>query len=155
MVKLVYGKRIGSQTRLRPSVIALIFDEAKEKVLLTRRSDNGRWCLPGGAIDPGESVEEACIRETVEETGLQVRVTRLVGVYSSPDVIVEYRDGNRWQPVVMSFEVEVTGGKLGLSDETTAYGYFSVDALSDVDLMESSSERIQDAIKNLPAAIIK
>jgi len=155
MVKFVYGNRIGKQTKLRPSVVALIFDEAREKILLTRRTDNGRWCLPGGGIDPGESVAEACIREVIEETGLEVSVTRLVGVYSSPDVILEYKDGNRWQAVVMSFETEITGGELGLSDETTECGYFSVKYLGDLDLMESSPERIQDALKNLPNAIIK
>jgi len=91
----------------------------------------------------------------MEETGLEVRVTRLVGIYTSPDLIIEYADGNRWQPVAMTFEAEVVGGELRLSDETTDYGYFLVDRLDDVDLMEHHLERIQDAAKTLPDAIIK
>ena len=155
MSKLIYGDRIGADARLAPSAAAIIFDENREKVLLTQRSDNGRWCLPGGGMDPGESASEACIRETMEETGLEVRVTRLVGIYTSPDLIIEYADGNCWQPVAMTFEADVVGGELRLSDETTDYGYFLVDRLDDVDLMEHHLERIQDAAKTLAYAIIK
>jgi 8-oxo-dGTP pyrophosphatase MutT (NUDIX family) len=50
----------------------MVFDEERTKVLLTRRTDNGRWCLPGGGIDSGESAAEACEREALEETGLVV-----------------------------------------------------------------------------------
>jgi 8-oxo-dGTP pyrophosphatase MutT (NUDIX family) len=155
MSKLIYGDRIGIDARLAPGAAAIIFDESRKKVLLTQRSDNGRWCLPGGGMDPGESAEGACIREALEETGLQVRVKRLSGIYTSPNLIIEYADGNRWQPVAMTFEVEVIGGELSLSDETTDYGYFSVDSLDDLDLMEHHLERIQDAVKDLPYAIIK
>ena len=151
----MYGDRIGADARLAPGSAAIIFDENREKVLLAQRSDNGRWCLPGGGMDPGESASEACIRETMEETGLEVRVTRLVGIYTSPALIIEYADGNCWQPVAMTFEADVVGGELRLSDETTDYGYFLVDRLDDVDLMEHHLERIQDAAKTLPYAIIK
>ncbi len=80
---------------------------------------------------------------------------RLVGIYTSPDVIIEYEDGNRWKSVGINFEAEVTGGKLSESDETIELGYFPVDSLGDIDLMENQSERILDALKNLPEAIIK
>ena len=106
-------------------------------------------------MDPGESAEETCIREVLEETGLEVKVTRLVGVYTSPDIMVEYADGNRIQPVAFSFEAEVIGGELGLSDETTEYGYISVDELDTVDLMEHHRERIDDAVPNLAAAFFR
>ena len=106
-------------------------------------------------MNPGESAEEACMRELMEETGLDVRVTRLVGIYTNPDLVIEYADGKRWQPVAMTFEAEAVGGKLRLSDETTDYGYFSVDSLDDVDLMEHHLVRIQDAVINSPGAIMK
>jgi len=155
MVKLIYGDRIGKGTKFRTSATSIIFDETRENVLLMRRSDNGRWCLPGGGIDPGESAEETCVRETLEETGLEVRVIRLVGIYTSPHHIIEYEDGNRWQSIAMNFEAEVTGGELRVNDEAVDLRYFPVDSLGDVDLMENQPERIQDAWGNLPAAIIK
>ena len=155
MSKLIYGDRIGADARLAPGAATIIFDESREKVLLTQTSDNGRWCLPGRGMDLGERASEACIKETIEKTDLGVRVTRLVGIYTSPDLIIEYPRCNRWQPVTMTFEAEVVGGELRLSDETTDYGYFLVDRLDEVDLMEHHLERILDAVKTLPDAIIK
>lgn len=153
MSTIRFGERIGKQGLLRPGASALIFDEAREKVLLTRREDNGRWCLPGGGMDPGESAGEACVREVLEETGLVVRVTKLVGIYTTPDVLIEYPDGNKIQPVAFSFEVEVTGGELGLSDETTEFGWYTVAEMEAMDTMETHVLRIHDAVKNLPGAV--
>ena len=75
MSKLIYGDRIGKTAILSVGAAAIILIDSRKKVLLIRRSDNGRWCLPGGGVDPGESAEEACVRETFEETGLKVRIT--------------------------------------------------------------------------------
>ncbi len=63
-------------------------------VLIQRRSDKGLWALPGGRQDPGESLMETAVRETLEETGIRVRVTGLVGIYTDPKhVVAYYRDG--------------------------------------------------------------
>jgi 8-oxo-dGTP pyrophosphatase MutT (NUDIX family) len=155
MAKIIRGERVGAGARLRIGSSAVVFDAAHERVLLTQRSDNGRWCLPGGATDPGESVEETCIRELREETGLDVRVTRLVGVYSSPDMVVEYDDGNRWQIVSLLFEAEVMSGQLVLSDETTAFGYFSRAEMAEIDVMEHHLERIADAFAQVERTFIR
>ncbi len=155
MAKLIHGDRIGKRGVLRVGASSIIFDESREKVLLTKRTDNGRWCLPGGGMDPGESIEEACVREAYEETGLHVKVTRLVGVYTTPDLVVEYADGNVIQPVALSFEATVTGGEMGLSDETTDVGYFSVEEMGSLDLMENHVERIRDAMQNLKTSFVK
>jgi 8-oxo-dGTP pyrophosphatase MutT (NUDIX family) len=155
MSNLIQGERVGRQGILRPGVSAIIFENSRQSVLLTRRTDNGRWCLPGGGMDPGESADEACVREVLEETGLEVRVTRLVGIYTSPNILVEYPDGNKIQPVACSFEAEVIGGELGLSDETTDYGYIAVGEFHTVDLMEHHRQRIDDALKNQTAAIYR
>ncbi len=145
MADVIQGDRVGKNAVLRPGASVIIFDDAREKVLLTRRADNGRWCLPGGGMDPGESAEETCVREALEETGLHVAVTRLVGIYTSPDLVVEYADGNVFQPVAFSFEAKIVGGELQLSDETTEFGYFGFSELGGVDLMEHHVERIEDA----------
>jgi len=154
-MKLIHGERIARQAKLRPGASAIIFDSSREKVLLTRRSDNGRWCLPGGGMDPGESAEETCVREALEETGLQVRVTKLAGIYTSPNIMVEYADGYKVQPVSFSFEAEVIGGELSLSDETTEFGYFPVNALDTIDLLEHHRQRIEDAMQGRAAAFYR
>lgn len=79
--------------------------------MLTRRADNGRWCLLGGGMESGESATEACEREVLEETGLTVRVKRLIGVYSNPNQLVIYPDGNKAHFVVLSFETQVIDGE--------------------------------------------
>jgi ADP-ribose pyrophosphatase YjhB (NUDIX family) len=106
-------------------------------------------------MDPGESAAEACIREVFEETGLEVEVKKLVGIYTSPDILVVYPDGNKIQPVAFSFEVEVTGGTLGLSDETTEVGYFTIEEMENMDMMEPHVQRIYDALEGRPEAIFQ
>jgi 8-oxo-dGTP pyrophosphatase MutT (NUDIX family) len=155
MAKLVYGDRIGRKARLIVGAAAVLFDESRQKVLLTQRTDNGRWCLPGGAMDAGESASECCEREVWEETGLRVRVRRLIGIYTTPHRIVEYADGNRYQFVSFCFEVTLVGGELALSNETTAYGYFSQAEMAELDLMENHAERINDAFAGQVAAFVR
>lgn len=146
MANIIHGKRIGQSARISTGCCAVIFDESHERILLTRRADNGRWCLPGGRTEPGESVEETCIREIREETGLEVQIGKLIGVYSSPDFIVEYADGNRYQLIALSFEAKTIGGQLQVTDESTEYGFFSPTEIAALDLMEHHRQRITDAL---------
>ena len=155
MSKVIRGDRIGKSAVLRPGCSATIFDPAGERVLLTRRKDNGVWCLPGGGMDPGESATEACAREVLEETGLVVRVGRLAGVYSTPHMIVEYPDGKRIQPLSLNFLAEPIGGELGLSDETTDVGYFTREEMHSMDVWEHHLQRIDDAIAGVEAAFVR
>ncbi len=155
MASLIYGERIGKTARLSVGCSVIIFDADGQKVLLTRRTDNGQWCLPGGRLDPGESVEECIIRETLEETGLHIRVIRLLGVYSNPHMIAVYADGNRWQVIAISFLAEVVGGEPRLSDETTGIGYFSLEEMAGMDLMAHHRERISDALAGQEHAFIR
>ncbi len=145
MSKLIQGERVGRMGALMAACVAVVFDATRERILLTRRSDNGRWCLPGGRMEPGESATEACARELREETGLDASIGRLIGVYSSPDWLLEYADGNRFQVLGLCFEAEPTGGKLALSDEVTEYGYFTPGEVAALDIMEHHRERIADA----------
>lgn len=151
--QVLYGPRLGKEGELRIGCSAMIFDRNREKVLLTRRADNGRWCLPGGGMEPGESAAEACEREVWEETGLKVRVKRLTGVYSNPDQLVIYPDGNKVFMVVLSFEVEIIDGELKLTDETTAYGYYSTQEMESLPMHGQHKNRVEDAMNSIEVLI--
>ena len=155
MTQVLYGDRLGKEGQLRTGCSAVIFNEDRTKALLTRRTDNGLWCIPGGAMEAGESAAEACIREVWEETGLQVHVKRLIGVYSNPNQLVVYPDGNKVHIIVMSFEVEIVGGELGLSNETTEAGFYSVQEMETMPMHGKHKERVEDALLNLAEALIK
>lgn len=153
--KILFGPRLGKQGKIRLGCSAIIFDEGGDKVLLTRRTDNGLWCLPGGAMEPGESAAEACAREVQEETALQVRVKHLVGVYSDPDQLVVYPDGTRVHIVALSFEAEVLGGRLGLSSETTEAGYFTLAEMESMPMVGPHMRRVEDARAGRAEAFVK
>ncbi len=100
-------------------------------------------------------MEECCLREVFEETGLKVRLRRLIGIYSNRDQLVIYPDGHKVQIVVLSFEVEITGGKLGLSDETTAADYFAVSEMETMPMHGHHLERVKDALLNQNTPILR
>jgi 8-oxo-dGTP pyrophosphatase MutT (NUDIX family) len=154
MTQVLYGERISRQGEIRLGCSAAIFDE-QGRIFLTRRADNGQWCLPGGRMESGESVTEACEREVWEETGLHVRVLRLVGVYSYPDQLVVYPDGNKAHIVALHFEAEILSGTPALSNETTDFGYFTIDEIQSMDLLGRHKERIIDTIEKRLEALIK
>jgi ADP-ribose pyrophosphatase YjhB (NUDIX family) len=154
MTQVFYGPRLAKQGKIRLGCSAAIFDK-DGRILLTRRADNGQWCLPGGRMESGESAAEACEREVWEETGLNVRVKRLVGIYSHPDQLVVYPDGNKAHIVALHFEAEITGGTLGLSNETTAFGYYTLQELDGLEFLGRHKERILDTLENHLEALIK
>ena len=131
---------------VRPGACGAVFNEHGE-ILLQKRSDNGFWSMPGGAVDPGESVEQAVLREVWEETGLHVRVVRLVGVYSDPRnyMVTQYPGGDIVHNISLCFVCEWISGILQISHESTDIGYFPVDALPEP-TMPSHVIRIKDVL---------
>ena len=152
---IIQAERAGRQGRLTVGCAAAVFDATGERILLVRRADSGRWCVPGGYMDPGEGVAEACAREVWEETGLHVRVTRLIGVYTNPHILLAYPDGNRWQIVALFFAAERVGGDLRPSDETTDVGYFTLAEAKQIDIHDFSRLRIEDAFAGQVAAFVR
>lgn len=155
MVAILQGERIGKTGKLAVGCSAVIFDETRERVLIVRRTDNGQWCLPGGHMEAGESVAETCVREIYEETGLEVEVVRLTGVYSDPNRVAQYADGNRYHPVTLNFEARVIRGSLRSSEETSEMGYFTPQEIAAMDFMMHLYERVTDAFLGEAAAIIR
>jgi 8-oxo-dGTP pyrophosphatase MutT (NUDIX family) len=155
-MQVFQGDRIGKGAVIAVGSAAVIFEDARrEKILLTRRSDNRRWCLPGGQMESGESAAETCVREVFEETGLRVEVVKLIGIYTSPDFVIQHHDGPRKQLVAMCFEAKVVGGTLGLSNETTEFGWFTPAEIKTMDLIEVHRQRIADAAANRAEAFYR
>lgn len=112
-----------ARTTIRLTVAVLVRNQAGQ-VLLEKRRDCGLWGMPGGRVEPGESVRDAAVREIREETGLAIRVLGLRGVYSEPaDRIVSFPD-NVVQSVDILVDAVVMSGTLTLSDESEAMVFF-------------------------------
>jgi ADP-ribose pyrophosphatase YjhB (NUDIX family) len=102
---------------LVPSVNVVVTN-ADGDVLLIRRSDNQNWAVPGGAIGPGESMVQAAIRETKEESGIDCSITGLVGIYTDPKHVILYTsNGEARQEFSILLTARTTGGAPGPSDK--------------------------------------
>lgn len=125
-------RHVGHQLVLMPGAAAIIRNQ-EGHVLLQRRSDNGLWGLPGGAIDPGEYPAQAVVREVREETGLRVKPERLVAVLGGQGFRHRFPNSDQAEFVVSVFECRVLGGELGgLDDESLELRYFGEDNLPEL-----------------------
>ncbi|MFC5186026.1 NUDIX domain-containing protein [Actinomadura harenae] len=103
---------------LVPSVNVVVAN-GKGEILMIRRTDNDNWALPGGAIDLGESIAEAGVRETKEETGIDCEITGLVGLYSDPKHLIHYTSNDEVrQEFSILLTARPTGGTPLPSDES-------------------------------------
>jgi ADP-ribose pyrophosphatase YjhB (NUDIX family) len=139
------------QTTPKLAVNAMVFNEIGE-VLLAKRTDNGLWCIPGGHVDLGETLIQACLRELNEETGLKGEVIRLVGVYSDPENSLHIAQGPEWHTIRVSLLCKIVGGKITSSDETSEIRYFNIHQLPQ--LITDHAQRVRDAYSDYPAAVI-
>lgn len=99
------------------AVTAVIQNDAGQ-LLLIRRTDNDLYAIPGGGVELGETLTQTVQREVLEETGINVQVTGLVGVYSDPEHVIEFTDGEVRQEFSICFRATPTGGELRTSDES-------------------------------------
>lgn len=120
-------RKVGHDALILNYAGCIVFDD-KNRLLLQKRADCGKWGFLGGLVEFGESVEEAAIREIKEESGLDVEITSLYGVYSK--YYVEYANGDKAQPIVHVFKANIIGGKLiEHNDETLELKYFEINNL--------------------------
>jgi len=145
---------VSKAKELRPSVAAVILN-GDGHVLLQRRSDNGLWAVPGGAVEIGESVSVAILREVREETGLTVEIERLVGVYSDPTLqVVRYADGNVVHYIIALFACRILGGRLRTCAESLDLQLFDPARLPE-DMLAMHRMLVRDALAGGPAAFIR
>ncbi|MBU0490909.1 MAG: NUDIX domain-containing protein [Chloroflexi bacterium] len=127
-------------------VVALVLIRQGDDVLLVRQSyDQRYWSLPGGMMEHGESVDQAAIREVKEETGLDVRLTRVVGIYSKPAD----------DAIAITFEGKVVGGELHpAADDVSECCYFPLDRLPEP-IRDHLRQRIADYQLDRPQVLLR
>jgi 8-oxo-dGTP pyrophosphatase MutT (NUDIX family) len=127
---------------LVPSVNVVVTND-KGEILLIRRTDNDNWSLPGGAMDLGESLSQAGIRETKEETGIDCEITGLVGIYTDPKHVLHYTSNDE---VRQEFSIVLTGrpagGRPTPSDESSEVRWVNPDDLSNYTMHQSMRHRL-------------
>jgi ADP-ribose pyrophosphatase YjhB (NUDIX family) len=131
--------------RIVPAVTAFVMND-RGAVLLERRSDNGRWGMPGGVQEIGESISQTVVREVREETGIDVEVTGLVGIYTDPGHVIAFSDGEVRQEFSMCFRARPVGGNLAASHESHEVRWIPRGELDSLNTSESTRRRIDDAL---------
>ncbi|MFI5716067.1 NUDIX hydrolase [Nocardia sp. NPDC051750] len=133
---------------VKVAVSALVQDD-QGRILLIRRSDNGLYSIPGGGLEAGETVAQAVVREIHEETGIDVEVSELVGVFSNPEHIIAYDDGEVRQEFSICFRAQPIGGDLRTSDESTKVEWVRPTELAERDIHPSILLRIRKGLEGV------
>jgi 8-oxo-dGTP pyrophosphatase MutT (NUDIX family) len=137
-----------------PSVNVVVASDAGE-ILLIRRSDNDNWALPGGAVDLGESVAQAAVRETKEETGIDCEITGLVGIYTDPKHIILYTsNGEARQEFSIVLIARPIGGNPTPSDESTEVCWVPSSEIGDYGMDRSMRLRIEHYLEHRESPVV-
>jgi 8-oxo-dGTP pyrophosphatase MutT (NUDIX family) len=137
-----------------PAAVAIVVNDAGE-ILVIRRTDNGNWALPGGAIEMTESVAGAAVRETFEETGVQVEVTGLLGIYTDPGHVIRFTSNDE---VRREFSVVLTarpvGGEPTPSSESSEVRWVAPAELAGYAMGGAMRKRVDDYLKGAGTPVI-
>ena len=133
---------------LVPGGSALVVD-AQGRVLLQRRADSGNWSLPGGMMEIGETLGDAVVREVREETGLDVELTGILGIYTDPAHVIAHQDGEVRQEFVVVFTARALGGTVAVSDESTEVRFIDAAEWADLPMHESVRLRLRHYAERL------
>jgi len=128
---------------LVPGASAIVVDQ-QGRIALHRRTDNDLWALPSGTMNIGESIGQTAVREVREEVGLEVEAVRLVGVYSDPEHVFAYDDGEVRQEFNVCIACRIVGGELAAGEEARAVGWFTPEEIDGLPMHESIRKRIRD-----------
>lgn len=131
---------------LKPAVAVGIFNTQTEKLLFVKRKDSGKWTLPGGVLEFGESLIQTAHREVKEETNLDINITEIVGTYSSPDVLIEYSDGEVRQEFTLVYLGTTKQTDVKIDHESRDFIWIDINDASSLPMAESQKQRIQDLI---------
>jgi ADP-ribose pyrophosphatase YjhB (NUDIX family) len=136
-------------TNVVVAVSAFVLDKYGQ-LLMIRRTDNDLYAIPGGGLEPGETVTAAAVREVQEETGIDIEVTGLIGIYSDPEHVIAYDDGEVRQEFSICFRAQPVGGELRTSSESKEAFWVEQDLLPELTIHPSIRLRIQHGFDNRP-----
>ncbi|MFI8913555.1 NUDIX domain-containing protein [Streptomyces sp. NPDC053513] len=136
-----------------PAVTAFVVNDVGE-VLLERRSDNGRWGMPGGVQEIGENIAGTVVREVLEETGIQVKVVGLVGIFTDPGHVIAFADGEVRQEFSLCFRARPVGGEIKVSSESFAVRWVPRSELDALDVSPATRRRLEEGFRNAPIPVI-
>ena len=122
--------------------VSVVVPDGRGRILLIRRTDNNYWSIPGGGMEPGESVRQAASREVMEETGINCEVTGLIGVYSNPGHVAAYDDGEVRQEFSICLTARILGGALRTSSESSEVRFVPAADITSYDIHRSIRMRI-------------
>ena len=130
-----------------PAASAIVTDD-EGKILLHRRSDNGLWALPGGAMEIGESIAETAVREVKEETGLNVQPEYIVGIYTDPKHVIAFSDGEVRQQFSLCLACSLVDGTMSVSDESFEVAFISPQEIERLNMHPSIRLRIEHYLEH-------
>ncbi|MET8667491.1 NUDIX domain-containing protein [Streptomyces tendae] len=128
-----------------PSVTAVVLD-GTGRLLLIHKTDNDLWALPGGGHDIGERIGDTVVREVLEETGIDVEVDSIVGLYTDPEHVLAYDDGEVRQQFSICFHAHAVGGTLRMSSESKEVRWVDPADLDGLDIHPSMMLRIRHGL---------
>ncbi|WP_030887168.1 NUDIX hydrolase [Streptomyces sp. NRRL S-1868] len=134
-------------TSVVPSVTAVVRNAAGA-LLLIHKTDNNLWALPGGGHDIGESISDTVVREVEEETGIQVVVSGVVGLYTDPEHVMAYDDGEVRQQFSICFRADPMGGDLRTSNESKEVRWVPISGLDSLTIHPSMRLRIEHGLSH-------
>ncbi len=136
---------------LVPSVNSIVVND-QSQILLIQRTDNGNWSLPGGAMDLGESIRQAAIRETLEETGIQTEVTGISGIYTNPNHVLHYTSNDEVrQEFSIVFTARAIAGEPTPSSESSQVEWVALENLDDHPMHTSMRKRLDHYLNGTTA----
>jgi 8-oxo-dGTP pyrophosphatase MutT (NUDIX family) len=133
-----------------PSANVIVVNNRGE-ILMIRRTDNGNWAVPGGGMDLGESISDAAVRETLEETGITCEITGLVGIYTDPRHVIRYTSNDEVrQEFSIVFTARPVEGELRPSTESSEPQWVTPSAVSGLRMHPSMRQRLQHYLDKRP-----
>jgi ADP-ribose pyrophosphatase YjhB (NUDIX family) len=127
--------------------VSAFIQDGEGRILMIRRTDNDLYAIPGGQLELGETLSQAAVREVREETGIECEVTGVIGLYSNPDHVIAYDDGEVRQEFSICFRAKVVSGELRTSSESKEVCWISLTKVVDLDVHPSIRLRLQHAIE--------